>query len=261
MDIREYISGGIIESYVLGLASAEESAEFERLCRQFPELVAARNEFEARLEAQAFAHALTPPARVRGEVLEKIATETGKPAPEARIVPLVTRTPRLNRWKYAAAAAVLLLVASSYFIFDLYERNLKLEQSMTRFQVQIDSLTGQLAFDHKMMADPNVAVVSMVGGGRMNAAAKVYWDTTSTDVYMVVQNMPQLPSEQQFQLWAFIRGESKPRDLGLFDLPPGNVVLKMKNTQNAEAFAITIEQRGNGPDPHGPVATYGKIRL
>ncbi|HSS98730.1 MAG TPA: hypothetical protein VLK33_16965 [Terriglobales bacterium] len=46
MNIKEYISSGIIESYVLGLASSEEVAEFEKLCTEYPELVAARTSFE-----------------------------------------------------------------------------------------------------------------------------------------------------------------------------------------------------------------------
>ena len=52
MNIQEYISSGIVESYVLGLASPEERVEFEGLCVQYPELVAARTEFELALEKQ-----------------------------------------------------------------------------------------------------------------------------------------------------------------------------------------------------------------
>jgi anti-sigma-K factor RskA len=41
---QEYISSGIVESYVLGLASAEERNEFEQMCSQYPDVLAARNE-------------------------------------------------------------------------------------------------------------------------------------------------------------------------------------------------------------------------
>jgi hypothetical protein len=170
------------------------------------------------------------------------------------------KKPRSNNWlKYAVAASVILLAGSGYFIFDLYSKNQNLENSLAVFKVQIDSLNGQMTFEHKMMANPDVAVVSMVGSEKSASSAKVYWDTTSSDVYMVIKNMPALPSEKQFQLWAFINGQ--PVDLGLFDLPPGNVILKMKNTRKAEAFAITIEKRGNGSVPHGSVETIGKTNL
>jgi len=73
--------------------------------------------------------------------------------------------------------------------------------------------------------------------------------------------MPKLPSDKQYQLWALIG--SSPVDLGLFDLPESNnVILKMKNTQKADAFAITIENRGNtgGPDL-GQLQSMGKAKL
>jgi len=48
--------------------------------------------------------------------------------------------------------------------------------------------------------------------------------------------MPKLPNDQQYQLWALIDG--KPSDLGVFDATDNKVILKMKNTKKAQAFAI-----------------------
>ena len=48
--MQEYILSGIVESYVLGIASPEESAEFERMCAAHQEVRAARNAFEIQLE-------------------------------------------------------------------------------------------------------------------------------------------------------------------------------------------------------------------
>ncbi|HYM92945.1 MAG TPA: hypothetical protein VET23_02325, partial [Chitinophagaceae bacterium] len=62
MNVQEYISSGIIESYVLGLASAEERKEFEIMCEQHPEVLQARIAFEQSLEKQAMENAVDPPA-------------------------------------------------------------------------------------------------------------------------------------------------------------------------------------------------------
>ena len=62
MNIQEYISSGIIESYVLGLASPEERVEFEKMCALHPELAEARNNFELAIEKQAFQDSVLPPA-------------------------------------------------------------------------------------------------------------------------------------------------------------------------------------------------------
>jgi anti-sigma-K factor RskA len=79
------------------------------------------------------------------------------------------------------------------------------------------------------------------------SSANIYWDSTSTNVFLVVKNMPKLPSDKQYQLWALIDG--KPKDLGVFDATDDKVILKMKNTQKAQAFAITIEKTGGSPSP------------
>jgi anti-sigma-K factor RskA len=79
------------------------------------------------------------------------------------------------------------------------------------------------------------------------SSANVYWDSASSNVYLVVKNMPKLPNDKQYQLWALI--DNKPKDLGVFDATDSKVILQMKNTQKAQAFAITIEQKGGSPSP------------
>ena len=61
MNLKEYIASGIIESYVMGLASEAERAEFEQMCAQYPELVAERRKFEESLEAYTSEQAIRPP--------------------------------------------------------------------------------------------------------------------------------------------------------------------------------------------------------
>src|SRR5262249_34843966 len=100
----------------------------------------------------------------------------------------------------------------------------------------------------------------MVGIKPNAPAANVYWDTTSSNVFLVVKNMPLLASDKQYQLWALL--DKKPSSLGLFDGGNQKIILKMNNTQKADAFAITIEKRGNtgGPDLE-QLQTMGKTKL
>jgi hypothetical protein len=64
VNVKEYISSGIVESYVLGLANEQEAAEFEKNCAAYPELLEARIAFEKQLEDQAMQNAIAPCARV-----------------------------------------------------------------------------------------------------------------------------------------------------------------------------------------------------
>ena len=171
--------------------------------------------------------------------------------------PATTRRSAGIRW--VAAASVILMLAAGYFAYDFYSKNEKLESASRQMQTALDSTNKQMVEVKKMMevmTNPNVTVVSMVGTQKSPSSANIYWDTASADVYMVIKNIPKLPGEKQYQLWAFI--DQKPVDLGLFDADKPNLFLKMKNTRKAEAFAITIEKRGNGPTPQGTVETYGK---
>ena len=114
MNIQEYISSGAVESYVLGLLTAQERFEFEQYCETYPELKAARDSFEMAIEKQAMENALTPPAhikeRVWSAIQEKPATQTSK---IISMEPTSTRSPRSYGW--LAAASVILFLVAGYF--------------------------------------------------------------------------------------------------------------------------------------------------
>jgi anti-sigma-K factor RskA len=254
VNIQEYISSGIIESYVLGLASPEERVEFEKMCALYPELVDARNNFELAIEKQAFQNSVLPPAGSKEKAWSAIQQSATKNT--SKIFSMESRKSKSGGLRWFAAASVVLFLLTGYFAYTFYNKNRELQAKIDRS----DSLISEMTKVDKIMHDPNVMVVNMVGLKGSSSSASVYWDSTRTDVYMVVKNMPKLPSDKQYQLWALIG--SKPVDLGSFDIPQSNVILKMKNTQNADAFAITIEARGNtgGPDLE-QLQAMGKAKL
>jgi anti-sigma-K factor RskA len=81
--------------------------------------------------------------------------------------------------------------------------------------------------------------------------ATVYWDTTSKDVYLVVNNLPKPASDKQYQLWALLNGQ--PIDIGMVDndvfIGQKKLLLRMKNVRGAQAFAITLEKKGGSEKP------------
>lgn len=246
MDIKEYISSGIVESYVLGLASEQERIEFERLCAQYPELVEVRTNFELALEKQAMASAEAPPASSKEKIWSAIqqipASNTSK-----IITMESTATQKMSGIRWVAAASIILFLAAGYFAYDFYSQNKKLQITNNDLKAQIDQRDSLL----DVINDPHVTVVNMTAMTPAAPSASVYWDTTSSNVYLVIKNMPRLASDKQYQLWSLIdSGGLKPTSLGLLDGGKEKVILKMNNAQKADAFAITIENRGNtgGPD-------------
>lgn len=257
MNVQEYIASGIIESYVMGLASESERVEFEQLCTQYPELLAARREFEERLEKYASKNAEIPPSMVKVKVLEAIGNPPSRQSSSQNSPKIInmenSRTPVRGSGglRFIAAASVILLIVVGWFAFQSAKQNDELKNKNTALETKLnttDSILNQIVEEQKIVKDPNITVVNMVGTQvAPKSSANIYWDSTSSNVFLVVKNMPKLPSDQQYQLWALI--DNKPKDLGVFDATDDKVILKMKNTQKAQAFAITIEQKGGSPSP------------
>lgn len=253
MNLEEYISSGIVESYVLGLASEEDVREFEELSAEYPEMLAVRRAFEQQFEKYALANAVPPPADGKLRFLEAIQTNPSNN--QSKIVNMenngTTPMRKNNPSRFVAAAAVILLAGCAWFAYHSYSQNQDLKNSNAALQEQLNEKNNtldQIVKEQKDSKDHAVNVVNMVGTKvAPHSEANVFWDSTSQNVYMVVKNMPKLPNDKQYQLWALIDG--KPKDLGTFDVSDQKFIIKMKNTQKADAFAITIEQKGGSPTP------------
>ena len=253
MNIQEYISSGIIESYVLGLASPEERSEFERLAAQYPELREARIAFEKTLEKQAMDNAIAPPAFLKQKIVEAIG-KSGKTF-AAPLAPVIKMKASANTWmKYVVAACFILLAGSLFLNLSLYNKNKKLKENYNNSIARMNDMNK----DMRVMVDPGIKMAAMRGMPvSPQSYATVYWDTTSHDVYLLANNLPIPASDKQYQLWAIFNG--KPVDLGIFDIKKEKLLIQAKNAQGAEAFAITLEKKGGSRSPQGDMYVMGKL--
>jgi len=263
MNIKEYISSGIIESYVMGLASEAERREFEDNCAQYPEISEARNAFELALEEHLLKESAAPPSSLREQIHDKIKLS----ASDASITELEEeRTPvrSLSIWRLIAAASVILLAGAVYWAVTsnkMYQearaKNLKLQDSLQRFSDENGFAKGSNSVQPR--SDFKMASISAGAG----ASVSIYWDTLSKDVYLIIKNMPEPPTDKQYQLWALLPEEGAPPvDLGMFDLKQERFLTRMKNVQNAKAFAITIEPKGGSSSPTGqPMISSQPVNL
>jgi len=253
LNIQEYISSGIIESYVLGLASPEERVEFEQNCALYPELVSARTDFEIALEQQALSAHIKPPAFIKEQLLKEISSG-------AKVIPLKPAFRQLSKtWKYVAAAAIVLLAGSITWNIVQMNQNKTLAANLGKAN---DNIMGLVAEIGKLQQNPNIKMASLKGmEASPQSFATVYWDTASHDVYLLANNLPAPPSDKQYQLWALLDGQ--PVDLGMmdYDVRQKKLLVRMKNVGNAQAFAITLE-RMDRPDlskPGGKMYVMGKL--
>lgn len=271
MNVQEYILSGVVESYVLGLASTEERAEFERMCAAHSELRAAREAFELIVENQLLKQAIAPPAHIKSKIFADIDVENDQRQGKKLIS--LKQTPVLQTgWlRYVAAAAVILLVGSTilnFYFFSQYKVYINKYTELIASQNQMASVNQALqtkVLDYEstlnMIKDPAMAIVRMPSvptSPSLGSETTVYWNTSSKDVYLLVNSLPKPASGKQYQLWAIVDG--KPVDAGVFDIKDGVSLQKMKNIPQAQAFAITLEQKGGSATPT-PEAMYvlGKV--
>lgn len=266
MNIKEYISNGIVENYVLGLVDATERAEFERMCAAYPEVKAARDNFEILLEQQAFMNVIQPPPDLESKIFAEIQTEsnTGK----SRVVSMNKGTyedkivSSLNRMRYFVAAAVLLLIVSTalnFYFFNQnknylaqYENLLASQQQLASTNKALETRVQTYESDLAILKDPDMTIVKMPGSNvptspAPNSLATVYWNKSKEEVYLLVNNMPEPAAGKQYQLWALVDG--KPVDAGVFDTNTETAIVKMKKIPNAQGFAITLEKKGGTVSP------------
>ena len=274
MDIQAYIQSGIIESYVLGLASQEEMLELDVLSNRHPEINEAINQFSDAIEKQAFANAIPPPIDLKQKIMSAIQQENDQS--KTAIPKLDTSIPEnkptakiysFPLWRNVAAAAVILFITSgalNLFLYNKYnQKNQDYEALLSEKKgLLVDNSIIQANLNEwksaaEMMEDTSMQLVKMNAVlGKENINALVFWNNKTKDVYVMINKLPPPQIGKQYQLWALMDG--KPIDAGV--ISDCSTTCKMKNIAYAQAFAITLENAGGSLTPTmQAMYVFGKV--
>jgi len=259
LDIKEYISSGILESYVLGLASEAEAKELELLAIKHPEVQLELDAIRAALETYAVDFAVSPPAQLKAKIFNSIFKNDEEDK-------LVKMKPATFNWLSIAASIFLVFsVALNVFFYNRWQRssnmlaqyqleNYELSESLKTTGQELESSQNNLA----ILRDKNNVMVNLRGlETSPEATAVVVWNSESKNVYLVAHNLPKPRDDKQYQLWAIVDG--KPVDAGVFESTDSIQQLKSMNT--AQAFAITLETKGGNPTPQGQMYVLGTVKV
>jgi anti-sigma-K factor RskA len=167
-------------------------------------------------------------------------------------------------YKWLAAASVVLFMLTAFLYADMRSK-LNVSQNETISLAgklgQIDELSNkqiaELKTKNEIMAtgvamfnNPDNKIIKMAGIEKTapTAHATICWNSKTKEVYVGFANLPAPPADKQYQLWAIADG--KPIDLGVIDKNTDALsVQKMKVTEKAQAFAITLEKVGGSETP------------
>lgn len=258
MNTKEYISSGIIESYILGFASPEEAGILECVMKNNAEVKAAFEEAQQTLEDLATSQAVAPPADLKSKIWNKIqqeqTTEEVQP-PAIKDIPTVRPQQDIkpqgkSSWKtYAVAASVLFLISAAGNLFWMNN------QSETRAEIakmQTEKKNQDLAMQKmnqkmSMISNPDMQMVMLKGVEKhTDSKAMVFWDKKTKEVYLNAESLPKAPEGMQYQLWAIADG--KPVSAGMYTEEKDSKTA-LAQIPNAQAFAITLEKQGGSAVP------------
>jgi anti-sigma-K factor RskA len=251
VNLDEYIASGILEAYALGDLAPAERAEVQANLAKHTSLRKELLQIELAMEQLVAKAGASPRKQLKERILASIEGNTRK----GRIVQFQSTT--VTAWKYATAASLIVAVASSVLAFmfwinwkrtesDLNER-IELTGRMAEEYNSVNQRLDKIEDDLQIYDNPAFNKVVLNGTNHApEAMATIYWNQSTADVYISLQNMKSLSRDNQYQLWAIVDG--KPIDMGMFD---GEIagLIKMKSVKNASAFAVTIESRGGRPVP------------
>jgi hypothetical protein len=274
VELKEIISSGLLELYITGLTSEEESQQVEQWADQFPEVSNEIADLQNIMETYALAEAISPDGKLKEKILakiqpdiqikDKIFSRIQSPNHEpftvikpTQSLPESTSTHSIPSYlKWAVAASVILLLGSLIFNYSYYNkyqstsRDLQTAQQELQKQQDIaDAMNKDLGIVTNKFAMP---VVLNGTENSPEALAKIFWMKNTGDVYVDPTNLPVCPEGKQYQLWAIVDG--KPVDAGMIPITLKTEkgvfhIQKMKSFGKAQAFAITLEKTGGSPAP------------
>ncbi|MBT8320220.1 MAG: anti-sigma factor [Eudoraea sp.] len=237
--IRIFLDTDLLEKYLLGTTTLEESNQVERYIAMYPEVRKTYDELQENLEAFAKIHALKTPEGLKSRILERIrAQQTGRR--------------KFQRFAIAATIAALLFAGSSYFF---YNQNQNLQQENTIVNNRIKTLEADMRSQLEDVRNQFIVLNNpstrkfMVNGNKKARELKAvaYINPVKKLSYINVRNLPNLPVDQCYQMWAEVNGEMV--NLGVIkDIKDKDKLLALPYAENAVSY-ITIEPKGGNNTP------------
>ena len=253
MNIEDYISSGIIDSYVLGSVSPQERKEVECVAHIYPEIADALESCQKTIENYALANAVKPPSDLKAKVYQTIQEIDNEATKITKVIPLSPR--KFNVYKLISIAASLLLLTFGYTYYQLNKEN-KILQSSTEELVILkervidieksnDDYENQIAF----YTDNLTHKLELLGTEKHpDLALNLYWNKASNKVLAYGNSLPKLNKDKEYQLWAIIDG--KPVSLGELETEIETIAfLEVQEVEKVQAFAVTIEPLGGSESP------------
>ncbi|MGA8852761.1 MAG: anti-sigma factor [Christiangramia sp.] len=254
MDIKEYISSGILELYVYGALTEKESREVSKVLKEHPEVRKEVEEIENALQKLSSAMAPSYDAEVLlARIKQKLSDKSDRGV-------INMETKRKTPWvSYIGWAASLLLLIGLFFLFG---DNNKLREQLNSERARAAKMEQQIADAREnaekteellaVLRDKDVSRVPLQGQNvAPEAYAAVYWNKEEKKAYIDAKELPEPPRGKVYQVWSLKLDPLTPTSIGLLDdfEMDDNKIFALENANESQAFGITLEPEGGSESP------------
>lgn len=259
MNIKEYISSGILELYVLGMLSEEESREVTRLVAKHPELQTEVNNITKSLQTYSEQQSPTLPKGFEASILNKV-----KQTPQADGPFSISPISKPSKSSGLRSIGLLLALAAAIafcLAMWFYSNNKALQKELQQEKLALQTLQescddkdqtiAQLSDRLAILLNPDNRKIQLAGTDNApQALAAVFYNTNEQKAYLNIGNLGNPPEDRFYQLWALVDGV--PVDMGEFEITVNgdSAIIEVPYIADAGAFAITLEPRDGDPAPN-----------
>lgn len=254
MDPQSFIQSGLLEAYALGQCTAAERLEVERMVAAHPEVRAELDAIERSLEKVALANAVPPPAALKAQILDHIRRDTAVPDKLPG-----TRLPAATGWILAGG----LLLALAVLFYRLRSGEERLNNQIRALRTEIAGCREQSRQQEKdrqliaLLRDRDTRPVVLTDAPVVKVSAVVWHNPKRQETALDLNSLPAPGSGQYFQFWAIIDG--KPVSMGMVNRQSDTSWQELPFVPNAQAFAISAENKPNGSPAPTLVLLVGKV--
>ncbi|HEX3729105.1 MAG TPA: anti-sigma factor [Opitutaceae bacterium] len=157
------------------------------------------------------------------------------------------------------------LAAAGRQLADSQKQMGEMRGATDQLRRQVENASRQVAaLDQKLKSETDLAkykiaaLVSMLGNSPQAMAVAV-WNPMEQQGMLKVSKLPMPAAGKDYQLWVFDpQYGSQPVNAGIFQMDPATGEAHVKFTASEKImtpakFAVSLEQKGGMPSPHGPI--------
>ena len=241
--ITTFLNSGLLEKYLLGETSSEETEYVETYIARHPEAENAYTTLQFNLEVVSKTNAVEAPKNILNHVLEELD--------DTPVIKLNTYKKYKIWHQFSIAASVVALIFAGQS-FYLHDKNQKLSEENQvvvdeifdlRSDIEINNkkLDG-IMYQFKQLNNPETYKYIIQGNNRAKKLKTVAYINPKEKTSMIdVVSLPQLPDEKCYRIWAELQG--KMVSLGILS-ETDRQLRAIPYTEDALGLNITIEPKG-----------------